>query len=66
VQLLLFPESGADGAPARPRIPTLPRVSLTDDLSDLRRAFDEAERMGRQQAAKDLQRPRGGADDSSA
>lgn len=66
MQLLLFPESGTDGAAARPRTPRLPRVSLTDDLSDLRRAFDEAERMGKQQAAKDLQRPRGGAEDPGA
>lgn len=65
VQLLLFPESGGEDSSSRPRAAPLPKVSSTDDVFALRRAFQEAERMGQQEAQKDLKRSQTRPDDSS-
>ena len=57
LQLLLFPEMDRQSrGSAGPRKPNLPKVSVTDNVFELRRAFKEAEHMGQQQAAKDAKR----------
>ena len=57
LQLLLFPEMKRQSrGSAAPRKPNLPKVSITDNVFELRRAFKEAEHMGQQQAAKDAKR----------
>lgn len=63
IQLLLFPETRREEARPRAR-PQLPKLSVTDDVSSLRRAFEEAERMGQQQARKDIRRSQQSTDES--
>ena len=51
MQLLLFgPESLKNNSAPKPQAELLPKVSVTDDIFELRRAFEEAERMGKKQA----------------
>ena len=46
LQLALFPDADIDKPPTAPRPGAdLPRVSLTDDIGDIRRAFAEIERQ---------------------
>lgn len=56
IQLLLFGDSDARGSSSRSKAAALPKVSVTDDVFALRRAFEEAERMGKQQAEKEIKR----------
>ncbi|PSC73526.1 hypothetical protein C2E20_3519 [Micractinium conductrix] len=56
IQLLLFPESAQEGGPRKRRADPLPKLNVTDNIYDLRRAFAEAERMGKQQAEKEIKR----------
>ena len=46
IQLLLYPDADIDKPPSAPRPGAdLPKVSLTDDIGDIRRAFAEIERQ---------------------
>ena len=45
-----------------PLLPT-PQVSVTDSVFDLRKAFQEAERLGEAQARKEIQRSMASRDD---
>lgn len=54
VQLLLFPDSLASTRAPNPKAERLPSVSVTDNIFDLRRAFEEAEAQGRRQAEEAL------------
>lgn len=57
IQLLLFGDSDAGSSSSRgSKAAVLPKVSVTDDVFALRRAFQEAERLGKQQAEKDIKR----------
>ncbi|EFN54291.1 expressed protein [Chlorella variabilis] len=64
IQLLLFPESGREEGGTGKRAPQLPKVSVTDDVFALRRAFQEAERMGQQQAQKEIRKAQQSGDES--
>lgn len=56
LQLLFFPDSlKQDGVP-RKKAPSLPKVSVTDSVFEMRKAFQEAERLGQAQARKDIAR----------
>lgn len=56
VQVLLFPDSVAGAGGTKRKAAALPRVSVTDSVLDMRRAFAEAERLGQAEAAKELAR----------
>jgi len=59
VQLIVDPEGvSSSGGRRRGQEDRLPDVKITDDLFAIRRAFKEAEEMGRRRAAKDKD-PRG-------
>ena len=60
IQLLLDPEYGREQAGSNKQAPKLPKVSVTDDVFALRRAFQEAERMGQQQARTEIDKSRSG------
>lgn len=51
LQLLIAPDSLAEDDKG-PRPERLPSVSLTDDIFSVRRAFQEAEEMGRRESAR--------------
>ena len=64
VQLLLYPDSlknqADDDDDALPKGPQLPKVGITAKPEELRAAFREAERMGKQEGAKDAAARRAG------
>jgi hypothetical protein len=51
VQVLLFPDSVQEGAAPRRARDTLPKVSVTSDFADIKRAFKAAEEQGRRGVA---------------
>ena len=54
VQLVVAPDSlGGDGPRRRDTSQRLPKVKVTDDIFSIRRAFKEAEEMGRRASEKD-------------
>lgn len=64
MQVLIDPAYGRDdGSGRRKRAPALPRVSVTDNVFELRKAFQEAERLGKADAEKEIRKSRASADD---
>lgn len=55
VQLLIFPDSLAEQEGRKPAEDKfrLPKVSISSDYGDIKRAFKEAEELGRRQAEKE-------------